>query len=1028
MFLGDSNQSSKATKLPAKQRRGLGGRRIAAPQATHVTVADAEAQRAERAAERRRQKSATQIQAFLRGRSASVQCKASLRAAWDAQPRCAAGGARALSQGVLRPLLFFAQPHLDGRRLREVVELVTGSLSAEGGDGGLRAQLLGAPSELERKGHAFQLQRLGVVSVGALAAAGAAGAEAAPHLKLLLLLTDTQLWGRSGASPTAAALLCWQTLLALSRSGLNDALAGVVAAQLLSDGRRVDGSGTRLCVGALVLSLRVVGFSEAALEGAGEGYAAQRSAAFVSICRGILSVPDLASRLPESAVAILRIQAFWRGALTALAAQGEEALVGSQSDARCAALLGNMLSLAELGGVDEFGRLFRVVYALLPLALAPLYGAGDQLWPCNNRGEPFGDVTGEEMAGGGDAACPAYSGLAEYVASAVTEHIEQLDAALTAVEGGAEDGVHQLAAFARVLNWAMRRTKLSNDTGPWIKILNKIAFRSGGKSHLPRLWSCVRSDLASGKALSEDGSAMLLLFCQGYCHLLRVQMDDDIYGKQMPFEMAELVRMTGVLNEMCVKAYIVQLPGWQEARADTPPAAERAATQAHMQQRLTDLLSQLHSRDDRRRFCPAGHWVSPLAVRVEAGIIKDALAGADKRSAITLLRSVPWCLPFETRAKIFHARIREHAQDEMMGQQHAQWVRIRRDHIFEDARSELAGRSEEQIRQKIRVLFVDQWGKDEAGIDGGGVFKEFMHEVVKEGFGHKYALFQPSPTEQLYPNPKSHLLGESHLQQFEFLGLVIGKALWESLLVELPLADFFLKQILGRVSFVDDLASLDPDLAKNLSFLKTYDGDVADLSLNFTAAEEGLGQTNEVPLVPNGENIQVTSENRIQYIYCMANHRLNHQIRNQTRAFLQGLQRVVPKEWLAAFSPSELHVMISGSREHIDLADWKANTNYSGGYNAGHPVIEAFWRVVESLAPEEQSELLRFASSSSRAPLLGFCYLEPRFTIHRAEGKERLPTAATCMNLLKLPAFDDEQTMIEKLKLALTASSGFDLS
>ena len=41
----------------------------------------------------------------------------------------------------------------------------------------------------------------------------------------------------------------------------------------------------------------------------------------------------------------------------------------------------------------------------------------------------------------------------------------------------------------------------------------------------------------------------------------------------------------------------------------------------------------------------------------------------------------------------------------------------------------------EQLRQRIRIQFVDQHGMAEAGIDGGGLFKDFMENLVKEVSG-----------------------------------------------------------------------------------------------------------------------------------------------------------------------------------------------------------------------------------------------------------------------------------------------------
>lgn len=63
--------------------------------------------------------------------------------------------------------------------------------------------------------------------------------------------------------------------------------------------------------------------------------------------------------------------------------------------------------------------------------------------------------------------------------------------------------------------------------------------------------------------------------------------------------------------------------------------------------------------------------------------------------------------------------------------------------------------------------------------------------------------------------------------------------MYEGILVDVAFAGFFLAKWLGRQSFLDDLASLDPDLYNGLIFLKHYDQDVGDLALNFTMATDG---------------------------------------------------------------------------------------------------------------------------------------------------------------------------------------------
>jgi len=54
--------------------------------------------------------------------------------------------------------------------------------------------------------------------------------------------------------------------------------------------------------------------------------------------------------------------------------------------------------------------------------------------------------------------------------------------------------------------------------------------------------------------------------------------------------------------------------------------------------------------------------------------------------------------------------------------------------------------------------------------------------------------------------------------------------------------------------------------------------------------------------------------------------------------------------------------------------------------------------------------------------------LNPPFCIQHGGGGDRLPTASTCMNLLKLPAFENENLLRERLLYALQSGAGFELS
>jgi len=60
--------------------------------------------------------------------------------------------------------------------------------------------------------------------------------------------------------------------------------------------------------------------------------------------------------------------------------------------------------------------------------------------------------------------------------------------------------------------------------------------------------------------------------------------------------------------------------------------------------------------------------------------------------------------------------------------------------LLEDAFLKLAHRGE-NIKQKVRIQFVDSNYIIEEGVDGGGLFKEFMMLVTGQAFDPQYAFF-----------------------------------------------------------------------------------------------------------------------------------------------------------------------------------------------------------------------------------------------------------------------------------------------
>merc|ERR1711907_693929 len=102
-------------------------------------------------------------------------------------------------------------------------------------------------------------------------------------------------------------------------------------------------------------------------------------------------------------------------------------------------------------------------------------------------------------------------------------------------------------------------------------------------------------------------------------------------------------------------------------------------------------------------------------------------------------------------------------------------------------------------------------------------------------------MFQVTSEHAMFPNPSPLVDKDDMDAHFYFLGIVLGKMLYDGQLMEARFARFFLNKLLGRAPMVDDLASLDPQFHRNLLFLKGYEGDLEDIGVTFAVTVDEYG-------------------------------------------------------------------------------------------------------------------------------------------------------------------------------------------
>uniref|UniRef100_A0A8C8FXU6 HECT-type E3 ubiquitin transferase n=1 Tax=Oncorhynchus tshawytscha TaxID=74940 RepID=A0A8C8FXU6_ONCTS len=352
---------------------------------------------------------------------------------------------------------------------------------------------------------------------------------------------------------------------------------------------------------------------------------------------------------------------------------------------------------------------------------------------------------------------------------------------------------------------------------------------------------------------------------------------------------------------------------------------------------------------------------------------------------------------------------------------------VRRDHLLEDAFNQIMCYSRKDLqRSKLYVSFVG-----EEGLDYSGPSREFFFLVSRELFNPYYGLFEYSAndTYTVQISPMSAFV-DNHHEWFRFSGRILGLALIHQYLLDAFFTRPFYKGLLRIPCDLSDLEFLDEEFHQSLQWMK--DNDIEDmLDLTFTVNEEVFGQITERELKPGGAGVPVSEKNKKEYIERMVKWRIERGVAQQTESLVRGFYEVVDVRLVSVFDARELELVIAGTAE-IDLADWRNNTEYRGGYHDNHIVIRWFWAAVERFNNEQRLRLLQFVTGTSSIPYEGFASLRGsngprRFCVEKWGKITSLPRAHTCFNRLDLPPYPSFSMLYEKMLTAVEETSTFGL-
>jgi hypothetical protein len=324
--------------------------------------------------------------------------------------------------------------------------------------------------------------------------------------------------------------------------------------------------------------------------------------------------------------------------------------------------------------------------------------------------------------------------------------------------------------------------------------------------------------------------------------------------------------------------------------------------------------------------------------------------------------------------------------------------------------------------------------KAEEGIDAGGLLRDFFSNIFEILEGEKLKLFITGESSDFsYILNPLLMQNEENFKYCRLIGLLLAKAIIQNITINICFNKLMYKLILCEKMEFDDLIFIDSQLYNSLKNLKEnmeYGNEIENENNNDIIKELGLDYSIEMKdcynhmhsfeLIKNGRNITVENlddliQKRINFLIGIYEPFIK-EIRNS-------FYKHLPIDKIKCLNSNELELVLNG-RPFIDVEEWKSFTDYKGQYNADHIVIQWFWEILSGLSQKELSNLLLFATGSTRVPLGGFAELSnngnlSRFTIEYIAYNNKIRNfikSHTCFNRIDLPCYPNKNELKEAIK------------
>jgi len=265
-----------------------------------------------------------------------------------------------------------------------------------------------------------------------------------------------------------------------------------------------------------------------------------------------------------------------------------------------------------------------------------------------------------------------------------------------------------------------------------------------------------------------------------------------------------------------------------------------------------------------------------------------------------IIKKMPKILDFDNKKNYFRSELKK-----LKPSYPTLRLKVRRNNVFLDSYNVIRNLRTEELRRKLVIEFIN-----EPGVDQGGLIREFYSLLSREIFNPGYCLFKTCANNVTFqPSPQSNI-NDQHLNYFKYVGRIFGKALHDGYMMDAFFTRSFYKHMLGQALTIYDMEDIDPEYFKNLKWI--LENDISLFELTFSYESDNFGKIEIVDLLPNGRNIPVTEENKLDYVQKICYAKMAKDIQEQIKKFLEGFHELIPSTLVSIFDSRELELMISG--------------------------------------------------------------------------------------------------------------------